>query len=1115
MKNLASTPSLEELLAHSGWVRALARSLVADSSAADDVEQQVWLTAMERPPRHSSNLKAWLSSVVRSVVGRNYRDSERQERRRRKLSAGLHGASGSVSGHGQFAGDDHGDQNRPEAVASRMETFQALAALVSELEEPYGSAIYLRYFENMSVAEVARQQGVPTATAQTRLHRGVEKLRGRMKARFGLDWKQRCVIFLAPLPAAPIPVTTIALITMSAKTKWMIAAAVLLALPLYQIFSAETDVNTTSGVELATPVAAENDPVQGQVNVELLANGRVETSIPDSSAAGSGDVGGGHQLTVSHAGSLQPAANVEVFYFDRGSDLDKEFSRTMFRDNLDMESLLERFGSKYSTDASGRVTLPARTSYAWVAARSADKFASLYMLEDLNDNHYEEIELLLEARVNIAVRVLDHLGQPAADVSIAYQSQYAPGHGNNLDLVKTDESGRAIFRNMQVRFASANPNNGHFIVVDLPLANSLQHKFPLQDPPLDEIVFHLPETTSMNVRASNADGTPLRDGAPVKMHADYVHIAGTEKGAVGSFDLKTSQQASISYVRQGVAHFPRVGLDLEVVVGARFPGTSEFRIAHGRTSERPDVISEIELIGASAGTRYQTMVLGHDSMGLANTVVDMEFFILREEALLDPAVTQKQYSLRTTTNANSELNFIGEPGNTYAMLVNADQVAGFVEWGLLHIPNDVGGKLKDTTLGEKLILQGVVKNADGSPLPGAAISLALPWVPSIHGNELQPWEYQYLSTLSDATGTFTIRGTLQDPTGFLGWANAQEDVGLIHLSIAPSADANPQEYQSFAFQLGQSGQVFQLQKKASVAGRIQLDDAISSEMLRLELHHTTAASSAEAHRYAPLERKSGKFHYPALEAGTATLQLRTAITNEWVATSQPFDIKPGKNCVPADWQVVDLRGKLFLHQVYATNQNGEALAQARMSFQHNTSVRFVERTMPIQFVTTQPQSIIRLSADGYQTSPILVVGERHTEALASAIALQVTLPQGVKPPSDGSWQMLARLKGNQITSIDTWLPPSWGRWSDSQQSFEMQLPGAGEWEFAISFRGLPNEPMSAQGPTMLVQLASGLATITKTITSGQGAAEFTVPVTQEAFQTVLKAAQADRQLGGN
>ncbi|MCP4092755.1 MAG: hypothetical protein GY747_04830 [Planctomycetes bacterium] len=65
MNTPPSTPDSDALLAHSGWVRALARNLVVDPSAADDVEQQAWLTAMERPPTHGGNLRSWWGSWCR------------------------------------------------------------------------------------------------------------------------------------------------------------------------------------------------------------------------------------------------------------------------------------------------------------------------------------------------------------------------------------------------------------------------------------------------------------------------------------------------------------------------------------------------------------------------------------------------------------------------------------------------------------------------------------------------------------------------------------------------------------------------------------------------------------------------------------------------------------------------------------------------------------------------------------------------------------------------------------------------------------------------------------------------------------------------------------------
>jgi DNA-directed RNA polymerase specialized sigma24 family protein len=60
--------SLEALLAHRDWVRSLARRLVLDENDADDVEQETWRMAVERPPRHAGSLRAWLAVVVRNAA---------------------------------------------------------------------------------------------------------------------------------------------------------------------------------------------------------------------------------------------------------------------------------------------------------------------------------------------------------------------------------------------------------------------------------------------------------------------------------------------------------------------------------------------------------------------------------------------------------------------------------------------------------------------------------------------------------------------------------------------------------------------------------------------------------------------------------------------------------------------------------------------------------------------------------------------------------------------------------------------------------------------------------------------------------------------------------------
>lgn len=43
-------PLTPDLLAHAGALRALARRILRDADAAEDVVQDTWMAALERPP---------------------------------------------------------------------------------------------------------------------------------------------------------------------------------------------------------------------------------------------------------------------------------------------------------------------------------------------------------------------------------------------------------------------------------------------------------------------------------------------------------------------------------------------------------------------------------------------------------------------------------------------------------------------------------------------------------------------------------------------------------------------------------------------------------------------------------------------------------------------------------------------------------------------------------------------------------------------------------------------------------------------------------------------------------------------------------------------------------
>lgn len=66
---MASHPREHEaqLLAQSSWVVALARSLVRDAAAAEDLAQEAWVAALERRP---CVLRPWLARVVANLARR-------------------------------------------------------------------------------------------------------------------------------------------------------------------------------------------------------------------------------------------------------------------------------------------------------------------------------------------------------------------------------------------------------------------------------------------------------------------------------------------------------------------------------------------------------------------------------------------------------------------------------------------------------------------------------------------------------------------------------------------------------------------------------------------------------------------------------------------------------------------------------------------------------------------------------------------------------------------------------------------------------------------------------------------------------------------------------------
>ena len=180
------------VVAQTGWVQRLARSLVRDPSGADDVAQETLLAALSAPPRDAQNeerLRAWLGRVAFNLANLAVRRNARRRAREERVA-------------------------RAEPQASTVERVAREASLmlvvetVEELAEPYRSAIVQRYFEGLSSVEIARRAGTTESAIRKRLYRGRQKLRESLDARHNGE-RQAWFRALAPLcPGGALALST-------------------------------------------------------------------------------------------------------------------------------------------------------------------------------------------------------------------------------------------------------------------------------------------------------------------------------------------------------------------------------------------------------------------------------------------------------------------------------------------------------------------------------------------------------------------------------------------------------------------------------------------------------------------------------------------------------------------------------------------------------------------------------------------------------------------------------------------------------------------------------------------------------------------------------------------
>jgi RNA polymerase sigma-70 factor (ECF subfamily) len=147
----------------------LALSVVGDAAEANEITQETFIAALRSLPNYQErqSFKAWLFTIALNHSRNHLRKHKILERLRTTLTAIFQ-----IEAQKQVSPEEAVIQNEKEA---------RIWDSLNQLDERYRTVVILRYFHELSIAEISQILSVNEGTIHSRLHSAREKLRSVLK----------------------------------------------------------------------------------------------------------------------------------------------------------------------------------------------------------------------------------------------------------------------------------------------------------------------------------------------------------------------------------------------------------------------------------------------------------------------------------------------------------------------------------------------------------------------------------------------------------------------------------------------------------------------------------------------------------------------------------------------------------------------------------------------------------------------------------------------------------------------------------------------------------------------------------------------------------------------